>query len=58
MIEDPRGEVPITCPRCNVCNATQVSSESEDDWVLTYWNCDECGLEWREHFTFTHWDTD
>ena len=55
---DPRSDYPYECPKCNVCNATRTASESEDDWTMNYWECDECGFEWREHFVFSYWDVD
>ena len=58
MIEDPRGEYQYTCPKCNECDASRVANETEEEWVGNYWVCNSCEFEWREHFTFTHWDTD
>lgn len=55
---DARTEYPYACPKCDKVNATRTAVESDEDWVMTIWECDECGFEWREQFEFSYWDVD
>ena len=41
-------DVRFECPRCESYDTRQYGSDSSGVWVLYFWTCLECGMEWKQ----------